>query len=148
MSVAASVKAYLCGAIGELADLLPGVVVAYSEPTRDLPRKLVYAGQVLGPVTLQAFKGGSGARMKRSEDLTLMLHVRVYLPGQTRETTDARAVEIADVITQYIAANPTLNDLAELKLAQVTGVELDGWSDDEGNCSTYDIAVGLMSYLT
>lgn len=146
MSVAASVKAYLCGTTGELADLLPGVAVTYSEPTRDIPRELVYAGQVLGSVELAAFAGG--ARVKRTEDLTLMLHVRVYKPGQDRETTDARAVAIADVITQYIAANWTLFGLAELKKAAVSGVELDGWSDDEGTCSTLDIAVGLMSYLT
>lgn len=147
MSVVASVKAYLVGASGVLAPLMPeDVIVEYSEPTRDLPRELVHAGTVVGPVELKAFSGG--VRVKRSEDLTLMLHVRVYRPGQTRETTDARAVVIGDVITTYIAANPTLGGLAELKLAQVTGVELGGFTDDEGNCSTLDISVGLMSYLT
>ncbi len=146
MSVVASARAYLLGASGVLAAQVPaGVQVEYSEP-RDINRDLVYGGTVLGTVELAAFQGGG--RVKRTEDLTLMIHIRVYKPGQTREVTDARAVVIADAVTTYIAANPTLGGLAELKKAYVTGVELDGFTEDEASCSTLDVSVGLMSYLT
>lgn len=146
MSVVASVRAYLLGTDGVLGDQVPaGVTVHYSEP-RDINRELVYGGTVVGSVELVAFAGGG--RMKRVEELTLMIHVRVFKPGQTREATDARAVEVADAITTYIAANPTLGDLAELRKAYVSGIELGGFTEDEANCTTLDIAVGLMSYLT
>jgi hypothetical protein len=147
VSVVASVKAALLGATdGILAPLLTPVTVAYSLP-RDIPRELVYGGNVVGPVTLAAMAGG--ARVKRQEDLILQLHVRVWQPGQeTTEETDARAVEIGDVIALYIAANTTLGGVSDLKLAQVSGVDLDGWTDDDGAGSTLTLAVGLMSYLT
>lgn len=147
MSVAASAKARLVGASGVLDALLPGVTVTYSPP-RDLDREHVYGGfTVAGAVELKAM--ASGVRVKRSEDLTFQLYVRVWEPGAaTTETTDARAVEIADVITVYIAANSTLGDLAELKLAQTSGIQLEGWVDDDGAGTTLTIAVALMSYLT
>lgn len=146
MSVAAAAKAALLGTSGVLAPLLTGVTVAYSAP-RDIPREVVYGGQVVGPVALAAMAGG--VRVKRSEDLTLQLHVRVYQPGATTtETTDARAVAIGDVIATYIAGNTTLGGVTDLKLAQVSGVDLDGWVDDDGAGSTLTLAVGLMSYLT
>lgn len=146
MSVVATAKARLVGTSNVLAALLPGVTVAYAAPVRDLPRELVYGGTVIGPVELAAYAGG--ARVKRTEDLTVMIHIRVYKPGATREFTDGRAAEIADVIANYVAANWTLGDLPELKKAVVAGVETDGWSDDDGSGSTYDMAIGLMSYLT
>lgn len=147
MSVAASAKAALVGENGVLAALLPGVIVAYSMPTKDIPRELVYAGSVTGPVELKAMSGG--VRVKRSEDLTLQLHIRVYKPGTSAESVEARAVAIGDVIATYIAGNTTLGGVTDLKLARVTGVELDApWTDDDGTGSTLTLAVGLMSYLT
>lgn len=147
MSVAASAKAKLVGANGVLAALLPGVIVGYSMPAKNIPRELVYAGSVTGPVELKAMAGGG--RVKRSEDLTLLLHIRVCKPGETAETVEARAVEIGDVIATYIAGNTTLAGVADLKLARVTAVELDApWTDDDGAGSTLTLAVGLMSYLT
>lgn len=148
MSVLASAKAYLLGGSSPLAALLPGVTVAYSDPSRDEPRESVYGGSVVGPVALAAF-ASAGGRMRRTEELTLRLVVRVYEPGhKTTEATDARAVEIADVITGYIATNWTLGDLAELKKATVDAVDLDGWLDDAGAGSVLTISIGLMSYLT
>lgn len=147
MSVAASAKAYLVGADGVLVDLLDPVKVAYSMP-RDVPREMVYGGTVIGTTLLAAFRGGT--RMKRTEELTCLLHVRVYQPGHSRspEQTEARAVEIGTVIAKYIAENPTLGDLPDLKSATVAGVELDSWADDDGAGTTLDLGIALMSYLT
>jgi hypothetical protein len=146
MSVAASVKAYLVGESGVLVDLLRPVKVAYSLP-RDIPRELVYGGTVIGTTALAAF--AAGGRVKRSEELTLLLHVRVHKPGAaTAETAEARALEIAQPISDYLAANWTLGDLPELKSATLAGVELDSWVDDDGAGSTLDLGIALMSYLT
>lgn len=146
MSLATTVKAYLVGTSGVLAALLPDVTVSYSAPGR-VPTDLVYGGSVAGPVALAAFKGGG--RMKRAEDLTLLLHVRVYRKGEsTTEASDARAGEIADVICIYIAENPTLGDMTDLKAASVSSVGLDeGWLDDDGAGSTLTIGVDLKTYL-
>ncbi|WP_189336315.1 hypothetical protein [Actinoplanes ianthinogenes] len=146
MSVAASAKRALVGNGNPLGALLPGVIVAYSAP-RDLPREVVYGGQVVGPVELLSMAGGG--RVKRREDLSLLLHVRVYQPGQeTAETAEARAVEIGDVICIYIATNTKLTgDIEDLRLAHVTGMDLDSWTDDDGAGSILTISVGLMSNL-
>lgn len=146
MSVVASAKAALVGEGGVLAPLLSGVTVSYSPP-RDLLRECVYGGQVSGPVELKAMAGGG--RVKRSETLTLLLFVRVWKPGgKTTETVEARAAAIGDVIALYIAANWTLGDVADLKKAEVSALDLDGWVDDDGAGSVLTMTVGLMSYLT
>lgn len=147
MSVLVSAKAYLLGkTTGVLAPLLTGVTVTYSKSVESVPREWVYGGTVTGPVELKAFSGG--VRVKQSEDLILMIHVRVHKPNTTEETVEARAAAIKDVIAAYIAANPTFGGLAELKLAKVSGLELNSWTDDDGAGATLDIAVSLMSYLT
>lgn len=145
MSVAASAKAALVGKDGALDGLLDGVKVEYAMPTRDVPRELVYGGTVAGPVEVKAFAGG--ARIKRSETLTFALHVRVYKPNATPEATDARAVEIGDVIANYIAANWTLGGIDSLLKATVDGVELDNWTDDDGAGTLLTLAVSLTSFL-
>jgi len=145
MTVAAAAKQALLGT-GNPLEALTGVPVSYSPP-RDMPREVVYGGQVVGPVELLAMAGGG--RVKRREDLTLLLVVRVYEPGRdTNEITDARAVEIGEVICNYIAGDKTLGGVTDLKLAQVTGMDLDGWLEDDGACSTLTISVGLMSTLS
>jgi hypothetical protein len=146
VTVVASAKAALVGESGVLAVLMPaGVKVSYSPP-RDIKRDIVYAGRVAGPVALKAM--AAGARVKRSENLNLLLHVRVWTPGQkTTETVEARAAAISDVIALYLAANWTIGDLANLKSATVDAVDLDSWTDDDGAGAVLTMTVGLMSYL-
>lgn len=144
---AAAAKARLLGADG-LLQALPGledVTVAYSLP-RDVPREIVYGGPVAGEVSLATMR--AGGRIKRQEDLAMALVIRVNDPGRdTTEATDVRAVEIGTAIEEYIAGNPTLDDLPDLKLAAVQAVELDGWVDDDGATTILALQVGLKSYL-
>lgn len=107
---------------------LVGVQVAYSPP-REIERECIFAGKVSGPVELAAMRGG--ARLMRTERLTLRLYVEVAAPGDDVAAAEARAVELGAVVEELVAGNPTLNDLADLKLAQVAGVELDSGVDDE-----------------
>ena len=144
--VAAAAKAALVGESGALAALMPpGVKVHYSLP-RDILRDIVYGGQMAGPVELKAM--AAGGRVKRSEDITLNLHVRAYLPNGTTEAAEARAAAICDVITNYIAANWTLG-VDGLKAARTTAVDMgEPWTDDDGVGSAITVTVGLMTYLT
>lgn len=146
MTVVASAKAALLGENGVLAPLLSGVKVSYSPP-RDLLREAVWGGRVAGPVALKGFAGS--VRVKRSEELSLQLHVRVWTPGQkTAETVEARAAAIGDVIALYLAANWTIGDLANLKSATVSALDLDSWTDDDGAGAVLTMTVDLMSYLS
>jgi hypothetical protein len=157
VSVAQSAKALLVGEGNVLAPLFPNplfpgdtekVKGRYGMPgAKDTPRYLIYGGTLSGPVALSAMAGGG--RVKRQEDLTLQLHVRVYRQNSNREEAEARAVAIGDVICDYIAANWTLGGaLTALKKATVDSVELDGWTDDDGSGAVLTLAVGLMTYLT
>jgi hypothetical protein len=122
------------------------VKVEYSMPARDVPRELVYGGQVAGAVEPAGFAGG--ARVKQADTLAFTLHVRVYKPNGRTQETAARADAIGDEIRRYLAANWTLGDLADLKSALVTGVELDSWTDDDGAGSILTISVELTTVTT
>lgn len=147
-TVAVAVKSYLVGTSGVLAPLLTGVKVGYS-PDRDNPREEVYGGSITGPVELAGFQP-AGGRMRRKEELTLLLHIRVYKPGQKNtEASDLRAAEIGGVIGAYIAANPRLGGIDGLMKAYVSGIDLsEGWTDDDGAGSTLTVAIGLTTFLT
>jgi hypothetical protein len=148
-SVAAAAKAKLVGTGNVLSGLtgLELFTVAYTPPTRDIPRLLIYGGKVSGPVQLAAMMGGT--RIKRTEELNLTLHIRVFEPGHaTSEATDIVAAAASTVIENYIAANPTLGGVASLQIAKVESYELEGWSVDEGSCSVVDLGINLLSYLT
>lgn len=146
-TVAAAVRAALVGTSGVLEGLagLSGVKVAYSMP-RDIPRELVCGGTVTGSVSLAAMRGS--ARIKREENLSLAIHIRVHQPGEaTTEFSDARAVEISTPIEEYIAGNSTLGGVTDLKLAAVEGIDLDGFIDDDGATSLLTLRIGLKAFL-
>jgi len=145
---AAAAKARLLGRDNILSALpgLSGVTVAYNMP-RDAPREMVIGGDVDGTAQLSAFRGND--RLKREENLSLNIEVRVHDKGQdTTETTDARAVEISTAIEEYIAANPKLGELPGLLKATVDGVKLSGWLDDDGATSSVVLTIGLHSFLS
>lgn len=155
-SIAAAAKAKLVGTSNVLTAVLAGltgddaVKVAYDDP-RDKPRRCVYTGNVAGPVELAAMKGGTSGRVRRQEELTLHLYIRVYEPGHaTTETTDADVVAISALIEDYIAANPTFDgNVANLKGAYVTGWGIDSSCGDDGSAtSVVTLAVGLKSFLS
>jgi hypothetical protein len=146
---AAAAKARLVGKNGLLAGLpgLQGVDVQYDMPRDVLRETVAGVGDVEGEPDLAAMR--NNARSPRTENLSMNIEVKVYKPGQaTREEGDARAVEIADVIVEWIAANPTLGDLPDLKLAKVANVNLRGGLDDDGATSSIVLTIGLLSYLT
>jgi hypothetical protein len=149
-TTAAAVKAKLVGANGVLRGLtgMESVAVAYTPPLRDIPRELVYAGGIGGPVEPVAMKAGT--RVKRLERPQVTLYVRVHKKGQKDcEAGDARAVEIATVIENYLAANYTLGGLANLKAALVDDIRLDqGFIEDDGATSMLAISVACQSFLT
>lgn len=146
-TVAAAAKARLVGTSNVLSGLsgLETVTVAYDMP-RDPPREVIYGGKVEGPVQLVGMRGGS--RVKREENLTLQLHIRVYKPGErTTETAETRVAALSTIVEDYIAANYTLGDLADLKLASVASVDLDGFLEDDGATALMTITVALKSFL-
>lgn len=147
-TVAAAAKAKLVGVNNVLSGLagLNGVIVAYCMP-RDLPRECVYGGKVTGSVELSAMRGSTG-RVKREEELSLNLHIRVHDKGQqTPETVEARAVELSNLIEDWIAANPSLGDVPNLLVAKVQGVELDSGIEDDGATAELTLTIGLKSFL-
>lgn len=148
-TVAAAAKARLVGANNVLSGLpgLANVDVAYTMP-RSLPRELIYGGKVSGSVELAAMRGNTG-RVKRQENLNLTLYIRVHDKGQaTTETVEARAAEIAVVVENWIAANSTLGDLPNLKLATVESVEIDSGIEDDSATAELTLTIGLLSILS
>ncbi len=154
-TVAIAVKSKLVGTGNVLTGVLAGltgddaVVVAYDDPP-DRPRRAVFVGNISGPVELAAMKGGPSGRIRREENLSLQLHIRVYEPGhRTTEVTDTDALVISALIENYIAANPTLGGVADLKTARVGGFGINSFLTDDGGATTHVmLTVGLHSFLS
>lgn len=147
---AAAVKARLVGTSNVLSGLtgMETVRVAYDMP-RDVPREVVFAGDVGGAVELEAFRQDSSSRVTRDENLDLQLYVQVYEPGHaTTEVTDARACAISILIENYIALNSTLGGLTGLLVAKVQGVRLTGSLNDEGATSLVTLTVSFETIET
>jgi hypothetical protein len=130
-----------------LADLpgLDGVQVAYAF-TADIDPDCVYGGDISGPVSAVAFRGGQ--RLPRLEDALLRLHVRVDRDGQAIEETEARAAEIGAAVTDYLAANPTLSDFPGLKQIGVGDFDMSSAADDDGSITTLAYQLAVRSILT
>jgi hypothetical protein len=131
VSVAASAKAYLVGKDGALKPLLPGVQVAYSRRGHEARARLRRPRSRPGRA--------EGVRRRRPGEAVrgpdAALHIR-STSRTTRETTEARAVEIGDVIAELHRRelDPRRPDGAE-EGRRSSGVELDGWTDDDGSGS-------------
>ena len=149
---AAAIKSKLVGTGNVLSGLTgmadSGVIVAYDMP-RDIPREVVFGGDIAGPVELEAFRQDSSSRVTRDEQLTFQLYVQVRSLGQsTTEVSDTRACAISTLIENYIALNSTLGGLTGLLVARVQDVRLTGSLDDEGATSQVILTIGCQTVET
>lgn len=114
------------------------VQVAYAWPGNAAEREVVHGSN---PVTFDqapaAFRGGG--RCPRDEEVTVPVCVVVRALGGDVEETDVRAAEIGTVIEEDVAADPTLADAPNLKLARIDGGDLVHDFDDDG-------AVSVLTY--
>lgn len=77
-------------------------------------REYIYFGHSSAPQEPLAFR--AGGRLPRSEEATLTIHLEVLGPGAQTEDTEARAVEIGQLVEDAIAADPAGTSL------EVTGL--------------------------
>jgi hypothetical protein len=114
----------------DAAAAFDGVQVEYGYPgLSTVMRECVYFGDVEGPVALSTMRGGQA--LKREEDLQTTLHIDIQAPGTTIEDTEQRACVLGAAFEAVIGANPTLGDLANLKLARIDSFSMSSYTDDE-----------------
>lgn len=126
-------------------DQAGGVQVAYSWPGRNAEREVVHGGLATFDQNPLAFRGGG--RCPRQEDVTVEIHVAIAIPGGKEEDVDTRAVEIGTVIEEAVAADPTLADAPNLKIARVDGGELETGFNDDGASALLTYRIILKSTL-
>jgi hypothetical protein len=122
-----------------------GVQVAYSWPGRNAEREVVHGGLSTFDQNPLAFR--AGGRCPRQEDVTVEIHVAVTIPGGSEEDVDTRAAEIGTVIEDAIAADPTLADALNLKIARVDGGELESGFNDDAAAAVLTYRIILKSTL-
>lgn len=127
------------------SDALAGVQVAYSWPGANAEREIVYGGRVTWATVPLAMRGGG--RMPRREDMIVALHVAVQRPGADADVVEARAVEIGTVVEELLAADTTLSGTSGLKLAGISGGELDSADEDESSMAVLSYRVSFLSTL-
>lgn len=144
----AAVKAALIGQDGTLKQLpgLDGVQVEYGYPASP-DRECVYGdNSAAGTVSLAAMRGPG--RLKRDEVTVFGLVVLVTEPGHAdTEQVEARAAELGAAIEEYLAANPTCGDIADVKLVEVVRIELDSAVDDDSATAVLTYFLQIKSYL-
>lgn len=148
-TVAAATKAKLVGRSNVLTAVVGSSVKVSYKFVRDVSRKFVYGGHIGGPVDLSAMKGGGSNRVRRQEELSLQLFVRVYEPGDgTGEDADAEAAAIATLIEEYVAANTTLDgSITGLKGIYESAFDLAPFTEDEGSGSVAVLTFTVKSFL-
>lgn len=142
---AAAVKKEFFQRIGGSPDL-EGVQVLYSADEAQLELECVYGGDAQGPITAHAFRGGG--RQPRLQDATFAVHIRVDIPSGKVSESEARAEELAGVVCDYAAANPTLSDFPGLKALEANQFEMKSAFDDDGAITVYTLQVSCRSILT
>jgi hypothetical protein len=127
------------------APALTGVQVTYAFAGDSL-REAIYLGKATWDTEPLAFR--AGARMKRKEDLTVELYLRVMVPGGEPSAAEARVVELGTVAEELIATDTTLSGATGLRMAQVRGGEMDHWTNDDGVIAGLMYRVDFLSELT
>lgn len=87
------------------AEAFDGVQIAYSYPTRDPSRKMIYLGGARLVHTDEAEELG----LVGSEVITLGVYFRAMLPGDTVRNAEALIETWADSLTALLEANPKLS---------------------------------------
>ncbi|HYQ63557.1 hypothetical protein [Actinophytocola sp.] len=122
------------------------VTVTYGYRGHEHGRELVHTDRVFGQQSYPVM-GGSRARFKRDETLTIKLNVVVDIPGGDQDEAEARATAIGAVIENNIAATASLAgyEPGEVIWVGVTAVDLDSDADDDGALAvlTYDVGANF-----
>jgi hypothetical protein len=140
----------LIAAIGDLSGL-DGVSVSYSYVAKyaDLGnREYIFGGPKSDAAIALSAMQDSG-RIKRDEEPTWSLHLRVVKPGQTdTQAGDERVVALGAEVENYVAANPRLDlTVTGLRLCKITGFTLQSWTDEKQSYSELDYSLLFDSYL-
>lgn len=128
---------------------LAGVQVEYSDQGQEQWRESIY----LGPVTGSPGNASSSAAtttvnfdpVLRLENVSIPLYIRVIDPAGTPESTDQRAVAIAQIVQDTLAANAS--PFGPRSWWQVAGLELVGVRTGDEAITTLTLAVAVASYL-
>lgn len=126
---------------------LSGVQVEYTW-RRDVGREVLYGGKARIDKQLAAMRG-SQARLPRDEQVTLMAFVQVRNLQSDAVAADERTAEIATVVEELLAVDPTLAGFPHLLFAGVAGADLIAPEyDDDGVTSAMALEIGYRSYLS
>lgn len=115
----------------------------------DITEYVFFGDEVGGPMNLAAMKGGSAARIRREENLTGSLHIRVRRKGQqTTQTAVQRACELGAVVEGLIALDPSLGGVTGLLKATVDNVACQSDVDDDGATAILTYTIAYHSTMT
>jgi hypothetical protein len=121
---------------------LAGVQVAYSWPGRSPNKELIYGG---GIRFARTSAGHDGVRELWLETATVGVYVRVSRTGATPEETDARAVEIAEVLEELLESEPRL--AGKFSYVGIASGSADYMLDDDSSVSVVAYQVQFQYYL-
>lgn len=126
---------------------LSGVQVSYTW-RRDFGREVLYGGRARVDHQLAAMRG-SQPRLPRDEQVTLFAFIQVRNLHSDPIAADERVMEIATVVEELLAGDPTLAGFADLLFAGVAGAELIAPEfDDDGVTSAMAVEIGYRSRLS
>ena len=144
-SIMVSFKTKLLAELAALAGTT-GVKMSYADPGENALKENIWFGRIydseVDPVALRA------GRRRREENFTVEVFVEVGGVRLTPERCETRALELGQLVEEYLADHPKLDDTVDgLLFAVVSGMDLFTSQTTDGPLTRQTISVDVKARL-
>lgn len=126
---------------------LATVQVAYSWPGKQPDMECVHGGRVEGQQNYATFAGGR-ARLPRDESVVIRIYVVVRMhDADDGYDIEQRLAELGQAIEDGIAGNPQITGVPGLLYAEITGLQMESYPDDDAWQGALEYQITVRSRL-
>jgi hypothetical protein len=124
---------------------MSAVSISYAHPGERGGKEILYCGVVRdGDHEAVALKAG---RRRREENYELDVQIVVSGTKLTEERSETRAMVIGTLAEEYLADNPTINDVPNVRFVVVSGIEMETITTSNGPLTQLTLTVSVKARL-
>lgn len=126
-------------------DGMGAVSVSYAHPGERGSKEILYCGAVRnGDHEAVALKAG---RRRREENYDLDIEIAVSGTRLTEARSETRAIVIGTLVEEYLADNPTIGDVPNVRFVVVSGIEMQTITTTNGPLTQLTLTVSIKARL-